>query len=802
MPASILQAVCTINGVLPPPPPITGPTATFGIGRWDGNTDDELVAPVAVAFRPTNITGFVGVDGEPISEPAGDTNVYDPTALEIFWSWSFGDPGYEPLVPVNLPAAMRDLNRAYAKRPWHVMHAPGPKTVTLFGYDTRGNWGTATFTFGPGGDAPAIADPATHFEGRRVYFSAEGDFSEVPAGVPPADRVTTVSAANSRLTALWGTGVTFARLDLRRGEVYTFGGGQQLGGFRNLYVSCYGDPSASPPKHFLAVPPPDFDSVIAISNGTTGFPRIVDIDFEGPYDAATETGRRTSAVLANSGRNGRRHLYHRVRVSGFNAWDIAKSDDVVRIFSDCEVTNWQDYGIFGSDGRRMTLAILGGDFHQKANALSGNDHGTGQSNFANLTNRHGPIRINTVRDLYVACASFFSRNGWSSRFGPGQGNTAPPTTVQPCFRITQEASGTPINYRNYSAFDRCGFEAGSLAINMTDFTNSNTAGVTQANVVIESCLMVASRDYQEWIGGKARGFSMRNGYFYAPSVDYLYDGGASVTFRFQNLVTWNFAGAADPAGPSKAFVFNNTGYILATNAQAGSPISRVVANIAADHNPVIEGNVLYGPNFSPALGSGTFSTPTLAGFTSRFLGTRFNFPPIGHPSMGALITAQSVRELSPGGSTGVADGEWISLPYPDFTGKCNGALGQVTRTMVESALPSGGVRYHQVSLYDLNVKAAASASAGGDGRVAFAFTDTAIRVQNLSGITWTGNLWVLLDLRDRLMGFIPGTETPSAIPLLIAASTPTPPIPAARLDLLGAERNLDGPFYPGALVPA
>lgn len=233
-------------------------------------------------------------------------------------------------------------------------------------------------------------------------------------------------------------------------------------------------------------------------------------------------------------------------------------------------------------------------------------------------------------------------------------------------------------------------------------------------------------------------------------------------------------------------------------------MARVLADVNANHNPTNEQGVLWAPNLTVPIGAalGPFTTPTLSGIQGRFKGTKFNFPPIGHDSMGPLVTAQSVRELSPGGTTGVANGEWISLLYPNYTGKNNGALGQVTRAMVESALPGGGVRYHQVSIHDQNVKAAASAAAGGDGRVAFAFTDTHIRVQNLSGVTWLGNLWVLLDLRDRLMGFVPGTANPVNIPILVPASTAgaTSTGLSAPNDFFGAPRTL--PAVPGAFVPA
>jgi hypothetical protein len=783
---------------------LTEAPASFEIARFDGIPDAELVAPVALWFTPTNIQGFHGVDDQPISEPAGDTNVYDPTAIEIFWSWDFDDPGYEPLVQSNLPLQLRDVNKAFAKRPCHVFHGFGRKTVRLFGYDTRGRWGTAEYVFGEGGQSPEIANPDDgFFTGREVYFSQDGIF---PPDSPPLNRCTTELQVQQRLSTLWNSGgVTFGRLRLRRGEEYV-DLATDLGNFRNLYIDSYGDPEAPPPKQIRSGTAAGGakDGPFAISNGATGSPRIIDQDWQGPYDATTETGLRTDALIRNSARNGRRHLIHRVRISGASFYHDNFQSDSFRVFSDVQITNWQDYGMFiNSGGARLSLAIIGGDWAQPANALSGTHHGVGNSNFANLTNRHGPIRCSSMtRDLYVACASFMSRNGWSQRSGPGAGDTNPGTLAQACFR---HGGSDSASWRNYATWERCSFEGGAGAIHFVDLGAQEPSNDYVSNVLIDSNLIIASRDTEMLVIGKGRGMSARNNYFFVPGTTHMYNPNAPITFRHQEFINWRFDGSVDPNGPSRAFVFSNTGYILADNAQIGAPATRVIAKIADGHNPVQENNIHFAPNLSPMIGDTLppLESPTLADFRSRFLGTRFNFPPIGHDSMGPLITAESVRELSPGGTTGVADGEWISLPYPDYTGKCNGALGQVTRAMVESALPvSGAVRYHQVSLYGHNVKAAASAEAGGDGKVAFAFTDTAIRVQNLSGITWTGNLWVLLDLRDRLMDFVPGTANPQFIPLLVPATMAgaTSSGLLAPYDILRTQRNL--PAVPGAFVPA
>jgi hypothetical protein len=355
----------------------------------------ELVAPVALWFTPTNITGFVGFDGQPISEPPGDTNVYDPTAIEIFWSWDFDDPGYVPLVHAEHATSDAPGHEScFRDAPVPCLHAAGQEDGAPLRLRHRGNWGTATYVFGEGGQSPEIANPDDgFFTGREVYFSQDGIF---PPDSPPLNRCTTELQVQQRLSTLWNSGgVTFGRLRLRRGEEYV-DLATDLGNFRNLYIDSYGDPEAPPPKQIRTGSPAGgaADGPFAISNGPTGSPRIIDQDWQGPYDAATETGGRVSALIRNSARNGRRALIHRVRISGATFYHDCYQPDPIRVFSDVQITNWQDYGLFINDGgARLTLAIIGGDFAQPANALSGTDHGTANSNFANLTNRHGPMPL-------------------------------------------------------------------------------------------------------------------------------------------------------------------------------------------------------------------------------------------------------------------------------------------------------------------------------------------------------------------------------------------------------------------------
>lgn len=761
--------------------------ASFSIMRVDGIDDGELVAPFPAWFAPTDITGFVGFDGEPISEPAGDTNVYDPTALEIFWSWDFGDPGYVPLVTPNTPAAHRDTNRAFVKRPCHVFASPGGRTVTCYAYDSAGNWATAEFVFGPDGDSPAIADPDVFFAGDNTCYYSEDGIFPVPR---PLGSVTASSASAVESYRNSKGGSAFTRILCRRGEVYVNAG--NLGGGRNssVYYSDYGNPADPPPKHVR-------------TNGERGpfdardgqYMIVTNQDWEGGYDAATETGRRTSP-LSNLGIYVFKMVLHRVRVSGHSSLNHTAQPDILRVFSDCDVTNWQDYGVYGGDGSQQRLAIIGCDIHQKPDALTGTSHGVGNSNFANLTNRHGPIRHGTCRDVHIACSSFFSRNGWSNASSTA-GTTTPPTTAQAAYRFG--ASG-PLSIRNHTSVERSSFESGAASFDFVDLGAQVHSKDYQSNVLFESNLFVAStQNWSTMVSGKGRGMSARNNYWHVPAVQ------NTAGHRFAQLLRWRWEG--DVEGQSRAAVFNNTALLVATDDQMNGAETRALASLDADHSPILENNIHHAPNLAAPIGPGLapLGTDPLAGFTPRFLGNRWNFPPIGHPSMGDEITVGSVRE---GGVGDVGDGEWIALDYPDYTDKCRGVdptgpLGQVTQAIVTGN--SG--QYHQVSVHDFGNKAMAPAAAGGNGRVEFDFTPEKIRIRNTSGESWPGSskIWVLLDLRDHLMGFVPGTASPGSIPAPVplqgsAAFGATQDGLWARTDFFGTVRSQPG--TQGAMVAA
>ena len=226
----------------------------------------------------------------------------------------------------------------------------------------------------------------------------------------------------------------------------------------------------------------------------------------------------------------------------------------------------------------------------------------------------------------------------------------------------------------------------------------------------------------------------------------------------------------------------------------------------------LDNNVYYAPGLPTPSGIGTngdpdfrpLGTSPLAGFAPRYAGNRWNFRPIGWADGGGSITCEQAREIDDdlGRVTPVGPGEWMAVDYPDYSGPCAGAgdalMARVAQVGWAQVMAENSGGYHQVSVHSRSTKASAPAAAGGDGSVVFDFTDTKVRVQNNSASgQWTGSLWVLLDLRDWLMDFVPGTANPASIP----APVPEPGSDAivetqfglwTRNDFFGAPRPVPG----------
>jgi hypothetical protein len=721
-----------------------GPNATFTITRVDNIPNGDMIAPFPAWFRATSLSGFA------YSEPGGSTNVYDPTQHRIRFIWSFGDPGYVPARVPNIPTVWRDYNVAYGRQVCHVFNTAGDYTVTCFAFDDAGNWGTATHTFQAGGDSPAIIAPDSFFStNKTICFSRDNNFTGAPSG---ATQCTTEAAVRSAIDTRISAGDTLLRVLLRRGETYNnmeWINVRDAG--RGIHWGAYGTGARPIIDQTTLSGPFGY-------RDTTRHCVISEIDWRGPYDATKETGRRLRLFASQLDSYGSQMLVHRCRFTGYDSGSFENTNIANGlVFHDVEYTNWRDFGLLIY--RPTRLAMIGCDGYQHVDALNGINHESSNTNSKLLGNGHGPVRI-IVRapQMYIACSSFFSRNGWSAG-DPVDAINFPPTAAQPAFR---DAPEDIVTERCYRVHDRNSYEGGDDIVRMlTPAGSSSVETPTQhRNTVFDKCLFAATPQSFEAINNSFLGMTVRNCYVWVPSRTWA----RSVAARGPSFVApfkTDYVGTFDAGQTGPIEVYNNTVIIEANNTQLGAT-TRNITQFSGTWTSTVENNVFVGLNLSPAVGA-TFSplgSTQLSGFTPRYKGQRWNFPPIGSTIMGGQIDVTSVRE---GGAGTVNVGEWVSFPYPNYNTRCAGA-GNALNPATQALVTGNSGQYHQVSVTTFGDgyggKAMAPAAAGGDGRVVFDFTPSAIRIQNNSGSPWSsGQIWVMLDLSGFHMGHVTSGDT-------------------------------------------
>jgi hypothetical protein len=765
------------------------PNASFTITRVDALPNPDLIAPAGVHLRASSLTGFN------VSEPPGDTNVYDPTQHRITFIWDFGDPGYVPRFTPNIPTVHRNPNIAYGKAVSHVYGTSGNYTVTCWAFDEAGNWGTATYTFQSGGNAGPILSQDAAFPGAQTMcYSPDNNFTGAPAG---AQTFTTPAALNAAVNA----GGTRVRILFRRGEVYNFARNFGVGNglvtrndMTSIYYGSYG--SGAPPV--LNV---DGAGPIRMADAFGGACALDGLDFIGPWDAATETGTG-AGLFAELGEYVENLVFHRCLISGMSQIQHRGSANATVaagswLFNDTRLTNWKDYGILSLPRRS---AIIGCDFAQNVDALMGIDQLVyGSQSPTNLGNTHGPIRSGAERHLYAACSSFFSRNGWSTN---GEGINLP-TASQPCWRFTPDTSVT--TYRTHVMFERCSFEGSGNAVSV-ESVNSPPSTLYERNRVFDKCLFVGSAYGNDGAGNgflntRCPGMTIRNCYFYRPDVERRIGGG-----MYQNGVV----NAPLTTGSETALTdtplrfYNNTCFLPSVQARVGTlaPVFfRTTGTVTT------ENNVFFAPNLTTPIGASfaPLGTAPLAGFQCRFKGGRWNPPPIGSdkgPTGLLPVTSRRENPSSPGtlqpGT--VAVGESILLPYPNYTGQAGYTLN-VTQAMILG----NPTQRHQFSVSNVVQRRSDPALwPAGNGGVTISFQPTFIRVTNNTGGAWsTGDAWLQLDLTPQLMAF--DTPSPQAIPVPVPGAGSGARVAAAAGlwafdDFLGTVRS--GQLAMGAFQPA
>jgi hypothetical protein len=322
---------------------------------------------------------------------------------------------------------------------------------------------------------------------------------------------------------------------------------------------------------------------------------------------------------------------------------------------------------------------------------------------------------------------------------------------------------------------------------------NNFVEINCKNFLIDKCLFVGTAaTYGGLIGISLSGVTLRNSYFYRHNVGITYSNqpGSEIA------VSYSSNGTSASVGPVD--IYNNTILIETPGSELAASYQPISAQ--AGHTYTIENNVVRVVNRAAFAGTQflPLGTAPVAGFSSRYKGARWNFRPV-------IIGVGAARANEAGASSDVAPGQWVSIPYPNQTGQCNGAGQQLTRALVTG----NSTQMHQVSMTwrpnaaeggnegEFRRMTDVALFPGSKGGVTFDFTATAIRMRNDTTRTWPANrdIWLLLDQSDRL--FKPGTSQAGSGPAPAPGAGSEPSwraVPVwARDDFFGEERpDCDG----------
>jgi hypothetical protein len=643
-----------------------------------------------------------------------------PKFHDITYVWDFGDAANATppiMADMTLPAAWKNINRAYGMRVAHVFNDPGTYTVTVTAYEP------ATRRKGSASVTVTIGDPKTVFPGNRTIIydpSGTGD----PANYPSADVRTTwsgvISARNARgaqtCQILIAPGVTIANTTLVSSP----------SGWSNIRIGAL-DPAGARPVITRNDQESGSNSFFIKDYNTTSITErvVFGLRFVGDWDSTTETGRVYRPFATNGVGAGLTYLamQHRCEFDGLEVVSGQTGDFTSYTFylchSEVHVTNWQDYGLHGCNKSNGHTAVIACRSQQHPDALS-----VAVKDKA-MYNQHGPLRDFGSQTIFVSVCELFSRNGWSTGGSGVDGLSLP--SDQACLRInTQGRTGVKANV------ERVAME-GLVWLEEQGKTSIDVPG----NYVFDKWLQVINgMSIQEAIKVNYGGMSFRNGLTIAPNVP-----PARTSSFFRKCFTLD-NGRGTPDNDAGISIYNCTFVDLRTNANAANGTVSFVEQ-SGFANVTIENNITHQPNRSPAsVPDGPLDLTTSTGFVTRHRGFRRGFL----WESGTLATA-------------VAPDDYFTLSYANVkTSLMQGGNAADYGSPTDQAYwqaNTGGTN-HRLNLSGITNRGLHAQY----GEIEVTFEPTEIRVYNRTASTWSaGWTWDLkLDRRIYLPAWNPALD--------------------------------------------
>jgi hypothetical protein len=639
---------------------VTNAITTEAQGSGTGVVSAILQRATAPGVAPHMVHFTIRVTGASVAEPASPA-AFDPTHQGLVYITDWDDPGAVSDKVVNVPAQWNNLNLSYGKHPAHVYTTPGTYSPVFRVYELDGSFvGEATTTI-------TVQDPDAVFTGNRTILV---DPTGAGAGgtYPGSQVFTGFTAAFNAARALRPS---TTRILFKRGHTYPFTSPfVPKADVANIYFGAWGTGTKPeielPVSNTISAGGPSAPGSLFNFGDSSNYAIVFDwIRFQGPWDAATETGGHYRCIYSTFVGNNRRILLNDCEFDGWS-WAVgtvgSNGGTTALCVNNCDITNWGDYGIWQSQNDNEFISVIGTAIHQKATARMNGDGKRWDKN------QHGPIRFTTGTRSYYSVIDLFSRNGWTSNGGPY--GTMP--TTQPCMRIATSGP-TTLTVRPHITVERAAMEGGYSMVMIKHQNQGGSGGAL--NVLFDKVLMVATACTWQIFEVQWTGWTVRNTVVVLPDLptkNNIYSGifndyelGVSREddpVDIHNMTVVNLKSLASLDGRPASFDTDINGTKLATD--------YTVANTA-----------IYQPGGSPSEAIDVdLATPlaTVGGtWTSRFLGLSWS----GYGAVAAR-TVMDTSWASPAGFVTTMVPNAISplqgdaaglVAYDDFYGTLRGA---------------------------------------------------------------------------------------------------------------------------------
>jgi len=393
---------------------------------------------------------------------------------ELFYLWDFGNPDASFIYRQDVTP-----NIAKGAIAAHVFDTPGVYTITLNVTDWNSVTSTSEFVLD-------VQDPEVVYDGNTFCVSVTSNFTDCPTG----DVENHFTNITESIDAAFSTDGP-RRLLIHKDEEYNIRcEGNAISGVGPYHIGSYGTGTDPVIKKEGCLPEP---GNLLVGGGFFRFSSSEDVSVQGltmigGYNPSDGTGNRPSAISTS----GEHVTIYRNNISGFGL-TISPSNPQYFFVVDNNISNWQDYGSYGS---LRDTAFLGNSMKQKKDVWNapGGRECRGNLSYVPCPAAHSPIRIPTSQRVVLSFNDMFNNAGWSS------GGRAHGATI----RVIVDS------YGNHTIISDNILKGGFSVVSIDDQQRDDTLLNPADRLIFERNLLIATPNTHSLIGVKPPGKVIRN----------------------------------------------------------------------------------------------------------------------------------------------------------------------------------------------------------------------------------------------------------------------------------------------------